>query len=301
MKVLLLDVDGKLPNIALHKLAIWHEGQGDEVTWNMPLFLNQADKVYISTILTKSRPKVENLVGLRPDAVVGGTGTWGWFIDPPPNFLPCLPAEVELVKARINYGFTTRGCIRHCPFCLIPLVEGNIRAVGDIFDVWDGKSKTLTLFDNNILALPEHFERIVTQLVAEELVVDFNQGLDIRLVTSGIARMLSRLKTKDIRFAFDSLSLESVFRRKIDILRSNGFPNKYFFVYVLVGFDTTFEEDMYRLDVLKELKCRPYVMRHERTPNERRYNEMASWANQLWTFAEYNFSEYWKFRTGTNL
>ena len=293
MKVLLIDVDGKLPNIALHKLAIWHENQGDEVTWNLPLFLDQADKVYISTILTKSWPKVENLVGLRPDAVVGGTGTWG-FIDPPPK----LPAEVEVVKARINYGFTTRGCIRHCPFCLVPLVEGNIRVVGDIYDVWDGKSKKLTLFDNNILALPDHFETIVEQLVLNGLTVDFNQGLDIRLVTPEIARILLKVKTKDIRFAFDSPSLESVFRRKIDILRSNGFTNKYFFIYVLVGYNTTFEEDMRRVNVLKELHCRPYIMRHEKTPNERRYKELASWANQMWTFAKYDFEEYFRIRTG---
>jgi len=286
MKVLLIDADGKLPNIALHKLAIWHENQGDEVTWNMPLFLDQADKVYISTILTKSWPKVENLVGLRPDAVVGGTGTWG-FIDPPPK----LPAEVEAVKARINYGFTTRGCIRHCPFCLVPLVEGNIRAVGDIYDVWDGKAKTLTLLDNNILALPDHFETIVEQLVSNGLIVDFNQGLDIRLVNGRTLPLLQKLKMRRLRFAFDDPKMAAIIKEKVALVRQAGLNHDVFF-YVLVGFDTTFEEDLERLNLLRRLKCRAYVMRYETVRGKREYIRLAEWVNQHWTFAKYDFDEF---------
>ena len=287
MKVLLIDVDGKLPNIALHKLAIWHEGQGDEVTWNMPLFLDQADKVYISTILTKSRPQVENLVGLRPDAVVGGTGTWGWFIDPPPK----LPVEVEAVKARINYGFTTRGCIRHCPFCLVPLVEGNIHAIGDIYDVWDGKAKTLTLFDNNILALPDHFETIVEQLVSSGLTVDFNQGLDIRLVNGRTVPLLQKLKMRRLRFAFDDPNLAAVIEEKVALVRHAGLNHDVFF-YVLVGFNTTFEEDLARLNLLRRLKCRAYVMRYDTVRLQRKYIELARWANLFWSFAKYEFEDF---------
>ena len=245
MKVLLLDIDGRLPNIALHKLALYHEGRGDEVVWNMPLYLNQADKVYASAILTKSRPKVENLIGLRPDVIAGGTGTWG-FIDPPPR----LPAEVEAIKARINYGFTTRGCIRHCPFCLVPQVEGRIRAVGDINDIWDGKAKSVTLFDNNILALPDHFEMIIGQLVGANLGVDFNQSLDIRLLTDRAARLLKRVTMRRLRFAFDDPDMADVIEEKVALVRKTGL-NKDVFFYVLVGFNTTFEEDLARLNLLR--------------------------------------------------
>lgn len=292
MKVLLIDVDGKLPNIALHKLAIWHENQGDEVVWNMPLLLDQADKVYISTILTKSWPKVQNLIGLRPDAVVGGTGTWG-FIDPSPK----LPAEVEAVKARINYGFTTRGCIRHCPFCLVPLTEGNIEAVGDIYDVWDGKADTLTLLDNNILAVPDHFEKIVGQLVAERLKVDFNQGLDIRLVTPRIIDLLKRLRLPRLRFAFDDPGMADVVEEKVAVIRQAGLNHDVFF-YVLVGFDTTFKEDLARLYLLRKLKCAAFVMRHEKVNGERKYIRLAEWANLHWTFAKYRFGQFRRIKEG---
>lgn len=288
MKVLLIDADGKLPNIALHKLAIWHENQGDEVTWDMPLFLDRADKVYISTILTKSWSKVENLVGLRPDAVVGGTGTWG-FIEPPPKVQ--LPPEVEAVKARINYGFTTRGCIRHCPFCLVPVVEGNIHVTGDIYDVWDGKAKTLTLFDNNILAIPDHFERIVAQLVAEDLIVDWNQGLDIRLINDRTIALLRKLKMRRLRFAFDDPNMAAVVEEKVALVRQAGLNHDVFF-YVLVGFNTTFEEDLARLNLLRRLKCRAYVMRYDTVYLQRKYVELARWANMFWPFSKYEFEAF---------
>lgn len=280
-----MDVDGRLPNIALHKLAIWHEERGDEVVWNMPLYIDQVDKVYISTILTKSRSKVENLIGLRPDAVVGGTGTWG-FIDPPPR----LPAEVEAVKARINYGFTTRGCIRACPFCLVPQTEGDIATTGDIYDVWDGKAKRLILFDNNILALPDHFEMIVGQLIKEKLTVDFNQGLDIRLLTRWICKSLKRLSIRHLRFAFDDPNMADLIEEKVALLKEVGL--RYPFFYVLVGFNTTFEEDLARLNLLRRLECRAFVMRYETVYSIRQYIELARWANMFWPFAKYEFEDF---------
>lgn len=286
MNVLLIDIDGRLPNIALHKLAIWHEGQGDDITWNMPLYLNQADRVYISTILTKTWPKVQNLVRLRPDSIIGGTGTWG-FIDPPPQ----LPAEVDAVKARINYGFTSRGCIRACPFCIVPQAEGDIRPVGDIYDIWDGKAKAITLLDNNILAIPDHFEKIIGQLAAERLTVDWNQGLDIRLINDKNVTLLRKVKMRRLRFAFDDPNMADLIEEKVALIREAGL-NKDVFFYVLVGFNTTWEEDLERLNLLRRLDCRAYVMRHEKTPTERRYTELASWANQIWTFVKCNFGQY---------
>lgn len=286
MKVLLLDIDGKLPNIALHKLAAWHELQGDLIVWNLPLYLNQADHVYISTILTSSRPIVENLIGLRPDAIVGGTGTWG-FIEP----TPVLPAEVEAMKALINYGFTTRGCIRHCPFCLVHLIEGSIQVVGDIYDIWDRASETLTLFDNNILAVPDHFEKIIRQIAVENLIVDFNQGLDIRLLTQRAIENLKTVRLRQLRFAFDDPKLAGIVEEKVARIREAELRKQPIF-YVLVGFDTTFQEDLDRLNFLRRLECRAFVMRYDKVRGNHLYSELASWANQRWMFGKYSFEEY---------
>lgn len=284
MKVLLLNIDSKLPNIALKKIEMWHRQCGDEVIWDMPMLLGTTDKAYASCIFTKNAGIVANYKGLYPELVAGGTGY---------DLTIKLPSEIEDMKPKINYGFTTRGCVRNCKFCFVPKSEGYIQAVGDIYDIWDGSSKTITLLDNNILALPEHFAKICSQCIGEGITVDFNQGLDLRLITRELGEILARVKTKDIRFAFDHPELERVVRKKIAMLRDiNGRGRKGFFFYVLVGFDTTFEEDLHRVEVLKELGCRPYVMRHENTPKEKRYITLAEWANQMWTLAKYRYEEY---------
>jgi len=280
MRVLLLNIDSKLPNIALKKIEMWHKG--DEVIWDKSQFF-YVDKVYASCIFTKNKERVDKLVTSRPDVIAGGTGY---------DYTVQLPSEIDILKPKINCGFTSRGCIRKCKFCLVPKAEGKIHAVGDIYDLWDGESDELVLYDNNILALSSHFEKICSQLVREGLKVDFNQGLDIRLLTPNICELLNRLRlTGGIRFAFDYPSLEPIIREKIAMLRQ-FYKRKYIFFYVLVGYDSTFEEDMHRLKVLKELGCRAYVMRHENTPKEKRYIRMAEWVNQFWTFAKYDYETF---------
>jgi len=281
MKVLLLNIDSKLPNIALEKIALYHKD--DEVIWDLPFMLQEVDKVYASCIFTKNKYQVDNYVGLRPDVMAGGTGY---------NMTIKLPPEIEAMKPKINYGFTSRGCIRKCPFCMVWQSEGYIKAVGDIYDIWDGKAKAITLLDNNILAVPSHFEMICNQVSTEKLSVDFNQGLDIRLLTPSLCKTLKGVRIKgDIRFAFDEPSMEKMIREKVKLLNEHDVRSRYFF-YVLVGYDTTFEEDLHRCNVIKELGCRAYVMRYETTPKEKRYIRLAEWVNQMWTFAKYDFDEF---------
>ncbi len=283
MRVLLLNIDSKLPNIALKKIELWHKEQGDDVIWDMPIMLNQVDKAYASCIFTKNKGRVDNLLGLSPDLIAGGTGY---------NLTIKLSPEIEEMKPKINYGFTTRGCIRNCPFCFVPRAEGDIRVVSDIYDIWDGKAHSITLLDNNILALPQHFEGICRQLTTEGLSVDFNQGLDIRLVSPRICELFEQLKIKnELRFAFDFPELEPIIREKVALLKQFNIRKHYFF-YVLVGFNTTFEQDYHRVEVLKELDCRAYVMRHENTPKEKRYLRLAQWVNQFWTFMKYDFETF---------
>lgn len=284
MKVLLLNIDSKLPNIALKKIEMWHEFQGDEVTWDKRQF-HYTDKVYASCIFTKNMEKVRRLVRARPDVQAGGTGY---------DYTIQLPPEIDNLKPKINCGFTSRGCIRKCEFCLVPKAEGTAKAVGDIYDLWDRESDELILYDNNILALPEHFEKICGQLIHENLKVDFNQGLDIRFLTPNICDLLNRLRLPHgTRFAFDHISLEPIIREKVAMLK-RYYKRKYPLFYVLVGYDSTFEEDMKRLNLLKSLDCRAYVMRHANTPKEKRYKRMAEWANQFWTFGKYTFHDFWR-------
>jgi len=284
-KVLLLNIDSKLPNIALHKIALYHKRQGDDVLWGSPMDIYTADKIYASCIFTKNKYKVDNLLGLRPDIIVGGTG------------YDChlkLPPIIENEQARINYGFTLRGCFRQCPFCLVWQAEGMPKFDGDIYSIWDRRNKWVVLFDNNPYAIPEHFEMICHQAIEEGLAVDWNQGMDIRILTLRIIKSLNEVKLKSgVRFAFDYPELEPIIREKVALLRQY-YKRKYIFFYVLVGFNTTFEQDLHRCNVLRELGCRPYIMRHENTPKEKRYIRLAQWCNQFWTFAKYDFEAFCK-------
>jgi len=263
---------------------MWHEFQGDAVLWGSPLEIYNADKVYASCIFTKNRHKVDNLIGLRPDILVGGTGY---------DLAVKLPPEIDGMRPLINYGFTTRGCIRACPFCLVHLSEGGIRIEEhDIRKIWDGICKWVVYFDNNVLALFDHFKMICKQHIKYGLQADWNQGMDIRLLTVKAIKLLNEIKLKaGLRFAFDYPELEPIIREKVALLRQY-YNRKYIFFYVLVGFNTTFEEDLHRCNVLRELGCRPYIMRHENTPKEKRYIRLAEWCNQFWTFAKYDFETF---------
>jgi len=140
MNILLIDIDSTIPNLALKKIEAYHLSVGDTIHWNMPLMRHAVDKIYVSCIFTKNKELADEWA--EYGAEVGGTGY---------DLKIKLPKHIEEMPLRINWGFTTRGCIRKCSFCFVPEKEGLIYAVGDLYDVWDGISKEVVLMDNNIL------------------------------------------------------------------------------------------------------------------------------------------------------
>lgn len=280
MRVLLLNIDSKLPNIALKKIEMWHQLRGDEIVWDMPMMLGATDKAYASCIFTKNKDIAKNYKGLYPELVVGGTG-YGLTVK--------LPAEIDAMKPKINYGFTTRGCIRKCPFCIVPEAEGAISVVGDIFDIWDGESASIILLDNNILAVPEHFEVICRQLIQRNLKVDFNQALDIRLVDANAAWFIAEIKySRQISFSFDYVSIEKQFREGMRHLLKAGIRMSRIMIFLLVGFNTTLEEDLGRIEMIKSYGASPFVMKYQEVNDvsplvvrdEGELRELARWINQ---------------------
>lgn len=189
MKVALVDVDGRnFPNLALMKLAAWHKAQGDSVEWYAPLF-SRPDKIYASKVFTFT-PDFQDYAAGDPEPVRGGTG-----YDPSVK----LPDEVEQIipdYSLYSYfsaalGFLTRGCIRNCQWCIVPKKEGSLREVDDIERVSAGR-KEVVLLDNNFLAADDEFVREqLEKAVRLRLKLDFNQGLDARLVTPENARWLA--------------------------------------------------------------------------------------------------------------
>lgn len=273
MKVVLIDIDSTIPNLALHKISKYHKDKGDEVIWNNELFATIADKIYVSCVFDFNKPKCYEWEG---KAEIGGSGY---------DRTKRLPKEIEYIKPRINYGFTTRGCIRKCSFCIVPEKEGYIRIEGDIYDIWDGKSKEIVIMDNNILALPDHFQMICRQIRKEKLKVDFNQGLDHRLLNDVLATELLTIKhIHEIRFAFDHPSYEKSVLKALGILKRNGLKDWGSRWYVYIGEKDTYENVFNRMELLRQHKQLVYVMRDKKVYDNPMWIALASWGNTIGAF-----------------
>lgn len=127
MKVLLLQLDGKIPNVALMRVAAHHRGLGNEVELRhggLRGLLDQADKIYASLIFEKTKWKAERLLLERPDAVVGGTG-WDLAVTLETHGITNLEQDYSIYPGwRQSIGFTQRGCTLKCSFCVVPRKEG---------------------------------------------------------------------------------------------------------------------------------------------------------------------------------
>lgn len=258
MKVVLFDLDlshrrRTFPNLALMKLSAYHRARGDEVFFNFPLA--QGGKVYVSCVFPWNARYAN---GRFPAGTVrGGSGL---------DLHSELPAEIEhimpdysLYPMDFSMGFTSRGCPRRCPWCIVPEKEGNIRATASIYEFWDRRYNKIILLDNNLLASP-NWRSIVTCLIAEGLEVDFNQGLDIRLVDKEVVSYLKHVKARQLRFAFDDICYESSVRKGIELLTKQGIPSRKLSFYVLVGFNDDAEDAVERMRILHSYNVDVYPM-----------------------------------------
>lgn len=200
MRVGLIDVDShNFPNLVLMKLSAFHKANGDEVEWWNGL--KHYDIVYQSKVFTDEYTKDNEFVVMADKVVKGGTG---YGLDNK------LPDEVEHMMPDYSlygiedtaYGFLTRGCPRSCSFCIVSQKEGRAsKKVADLSEFWSGQ-KNITLLDPNILASKDH-EDLLIQIANSGAWVDFNQGIDARMLTKDSIEILNRIKMKDIHFAWD--------------------------------------------------------------------------------------------------
>ena len=178
----------------------------------------------------------------------------------------------------IAYGFLTRGCPRACPFCIVSGKEGRrSRQVADLSEFWDGH-KEIKLLDANLLACPDH-ERLLLQLAESSALVDFSQGLDIRLTTPDNVALLNRVRTKAVHFAWDDpeTDLTTCFRRFVELTNIKSDRRRR--VYVLTNFGSTHEQDLYRVNTLRGLGYDPYVMVYERPTAPKITRQLQRWVN----------------------
>lgn len=307
MRILLIDADSTIPNIALMKLAYWHKSQGDVVELirlNIPYYPNKRvqthhistlgyDKTYCSVVFDRTCQYV------RGEGIVfGGTGY---------SLTINLPDEIENGKCdysiypenETSYGFISRGCIRKCFFCKVPEKEGVLRQVSTIGGIV--QHKKVKFLDNNFLALP-NCKELLRELVDTQLNCQFNQGLDIRLVDEGISELLSQMNyLGDYIFAFDDIRYRDLIERKLELLSWRKPFRIKFFVYVHP--DMPVWNVVHRVQWLQDKKCLPYVMRDVScwgSPNSDFYTDLSCWANQPGLFRNMEFEYYLKKRCSRN-
>lgn len=286
MKILLADVDSKIPNLALMKISSHHKELGDEVGFDV----SNPDKIYASVVFTKNAWKARALKFMYPDTEIemGGSG-----IDLSKTLsseLEYLKPDYDLYPSEYSMGFTTRGCIRKCPFCIVPEKEGKIKRWQHISEFHDSRFDKVVCLDNNITADQAWFFENTDYVLENNLKFNAIQGLDIRILTPETAERIHELRWDgQIHFAWDNMVDEVAVRTGISILKQAGIKTRHNVTfYVLVGFNTTEDEDKYRCRTLKKLNCNPFVIQYAKNKWTRK---IAWWANRKQAFWAFDIDE----------
>ncbi len=318
MHVGLIDFDSKIPNLSLMKLSAYYKAMGCKVSLNS-FSPSQVDQVFCSVIFTKNRRPAELLRDVYGERIsFGGTGY---------DIHVKLPAEVEAMRP--DYSLYTRdhiysricrgigkkesklakaqtlvdagigrlsvGCSRSCAWCCIPVKEPEFKRVGEIGDILNPRSNVMVLLDNNPLALPEAPE-ILREIRERQLIVDIAQGIDVRLITDELARELSQVRhLRSIHFAWDQPGAERTVLDGLDVLTRHVKAWK-LMCFVLTGFNTSFEEDEYRVRKLIEKGVDPFVMVYD-AKNDARLKHYQRFINARIYKACSSFEDYLPWKT----
>lgn len=295
MKIGLIDVDGhNFPNLALMKISAYHKAIGDDVDWCIPLL--HYDIVYQSKVFDEIYSADIDYVPQADKIVKGGTGY---------DLHSVLPDEIEhqypdyslypnLTKDTA-YGYLTRGCPRACHFCIVAEKEGRCsRKVADLNEFWR-EQKNIKLLDPNILACREHID-LLKQLKESKASVDFTQGIDARLLTEQNIELINAIKVKEIHFAWDYMKEEQAVLKGLRLYSklATRKPHGHFgAVYVLTNYDTTMQENLYRVYTLRDMGYDPYVMIYDKPNATREVRMLQRWCNNKIIFAKCKrFEEY---------
>lgn len=285
----LIDVDGHngFPNLALMRLSAYHKNQGDSVEWWNGF--EHYDRVYMSKVFTFT-PDIDVVIN-ADEVIQGGTGykDYGSLPDEIENTYPDYSIYPHFKQA---IGFLTRGCVRNCPWCIVPRKEGKIHASATWEQVKRPDSDEIVFLDNNVLAC-EHGIRQMDALTRAPVKVDFNQGLDARLIDADVAELLSKVRwIRYIRLACDTHQMLPVIEKAVTHLLAAGIPKWRLWSYALVqDVDEAYE----RVTALRKMGVEPFAQPYrdfdggEPSDEQKRF---ARWCNNKAVFRSCDWHEY---------
>lgn len=293
MKIGIVQVDGKIPNIALMQICFYHEKKGDNVEWWLgPMWNYKYDRIYASKIFNFS-----SMPPLPEHAMIGGTGI---------NFSNKLPLEIR--KCKLSYslypkcdyhlGFSMKGCRFACKFCCVPQKEGRPRHNSNIDNLLlnPNGGDRLMLLDNDFFGSPD-WKQDLQRIIELDLKICFVQGLNIRIITEEQAKILvkcryynSKFNQRYLTFAWDKYRDKEIIMKGIKICNSAGIPCEKMQFFVLIGYDTSQEQDLERVIILKGFGCMPFVIPYNKKDSYQK--KFARWVNHRAIFKTVEWSDY---------
>lgn len=321
MKIGLIDVDGhNFPNIALMKISAYYKNKGANVEWYNDT--THYEKVFMSKVFSDVySPDIAEPQN-ADEVIKGGAGyaikTVNGVEIYNKKYDKNLPYEIEHVfpdyslypqytgygkpkNKQTAYGFLTRGCPRGCDFCVVASKEGRKSVkVADLNEFWNGQAN-ICLSDPNILAC-EQVDDLFQQLSLSRARIDFNQGLDARLITNENAKLLANMNLKSPHFAMDNMKDVDRVVKGLNyyVQASKSINGKWNWrnanVFCLTNFNTNFEEDMYRIKMIQSCECHPFVMIYNKPSAPKILRRLQRWANNVALYAKTkDFFEYQKY------
>lgn len=307
MRIGLIDVDGhNYPNLPLMKLSAWHKAQGDHVEWYQPMFSGHMDRVYMSKVFSFT-PDYEYCIDA--DEIVKGGSGYCIELEGGREVYHAerdhsLPYEIEHIYPDYSlypehtkdtaYGFLTRGCPRGCSFCHVKDKEGQrSMKVADLNEFWHGQ-KNIVLCDPNLLACKDRTD-LLGQLIESGARVEFNQGLDARLMTGEMCDLMKQIKIRFPHFAYDRYEDKHIIEPKFrEIAERTGWNrgNVGVTVYILTNFDTTLEQDIERIQFCRSLNWSPFPMIYDKEHADPIYLKLQRWCNNYIFWKCKTFDEY---------
>lgn len=318
MKVLLNAIDsgtthgGPFPNLAIMKISAYHKAQGHTVALigraiENPDRMTRPDRVYVSCVFTWNATEAKLFKTVHPEAefYLGGSG-----IDYD-NLLPLeiadLDPDYEIYNNRgvpgwpFAVGFSTRGCNRKCPFCIVPQKEGRISQETEL-DRLVGDCKRLILLDNNFVQDEMAAEKL-RWLVDRKIEVNYSQGIDARVIANrlDLAQLLYQtkfrsrsFKSPQITLAYDLPQYSKVVTKSVEVLKDAGFDVRcQVKFFVLCNWSTTFKEDLGRAEHLRNLGTMPYIMIYDKPNAPYKVKALQRWCNVPALFWSTSWDEYW--------
>jgi hypothetical protein len=288
MKIGLVNVDSKIPNLALMKLSAWHKSKGDDVKWWNAF--ESFEKIYASKIFTHT-----SFPYLPKTTIKGGCGF---------NLMTTLPKEIEHIYPDyglypIDYamGYLTRGCINQCNFCVVPKKEGILHHHAELNEFWHGQ-KQLFLLDNALTDYRPAWQYL-EEIRDKKIHLNLSQGFNVRTIQKPCAEILTEIniwRGSQWKIAWDNPSEEKQILNGIKILTEAGINTWKIMCYVLVNFQSTLTEDLHRIQILDQLGIDPFIMVFDRYNKQTNsiYSHLQRWCNRPQIRKSCQFKEYLK-------